>query len=99
MNWLLFGGVVAGILVAGWLLQHFGLIDLSTKRQGRGGLSGMVTMVDEVFAPTKHEAAIQADAVSRLPAPAPVPGDGDKGVFGGRVVIEVPPARESEPRE
>ena len=32
---------------------------------------GMVTMVDEVFAPTKHEAAIEADRETRMPAPAP----------------------------
>jgi hypothetical protein len=50
----------------------------------------MVTMVDEIFAPTKHEAAIEADRQTRLPAPAPLPGDGDKGIFGGRIVIEVP---------
>ncbi|GAA3731030.1 hypothetical protein GCM10022239_04570 [Leifsonia bigeumensis] len=90
MNWWIFGGVAIGIVVIGWLLQHFRLIDLTPTRRGRGGLGGMVTMVDEVFAPTKHEAAIEADRETRMPAPAPIPGDGDKGIFGGKVVIEVP---------
>lgn len=90
MNWWLVGGVVAGIIALGWLLQHFRLIDLSVTGRKAGNLGGMMTMVDEVFAPTKHEAAIEADRVSRLPAPAPLAGDGDKGIFGGRITIEVP---------
>lgn len=90
MNWWLVGGVVAGILVIGWLLQHFRLIDLSAKGRKGGNVGGMMTMVDEVFAPTKHEAAIEADRLTRMPAPAPIAGDGDKGIFGGRITIEVP---------
>ncbi len=89
MNWWIFGGVALGIAVLGWLLQRVGLIDLSVKGRKGGNLGGMITMVDEVFAPTKHEAAIEADRVTRMPAPAPLAGDGDKGVFGGRIVIDV----------
>jgi hypothetical protein len=90
VNWWAFGGVVVGIVLLGWLLQRFGLIDLRVKGRSSGNLGGMITMVDEVFAPTKHEAAIEADRETRMPAPAPLAGDGDKGVFGGKVVIEVP---------
>lgn len=59
------------------------------RRRSGGNLGGMITMVDEVFAPTKHEAAIQADRETRMPAPAPLAGDGDKGVYGGRLVIDL----------
>ena len=90
MNWWLFGGIVAGIAVLGWVLQHFRVIDLSGRGRKGGNLGGMMTMVDEVFAPTKYEAAIEADRVTRMPAPAPLAGDGDKGIFGGSIVIEVP---------
>lgn len=90
MNWLLLGAGVAGVLVSGWILQRLGLIDLTVKGRKGGNLGGMITMVDEVFAPTKHEAAIEADRETRMPAPAPLAGDGDRGVFGGRIVIEVP---------
>ena len=37
---------------------------------------------DEVFAPAKYEAQIELDRQARLPIPAPIPGDGDKGIFG-----------------
>ena len=30
--------------------------------------------------PRKHEAQVELDRQSRLPAPAPLPGDGDKGI-------------------
>ncbi len=71
---------------------------LKVKRKGGGrGLGGMITMVDEVFAPTKHEAALEADRETRLPAPAPLPGDGDKGISRGRIVIHVHEAGESTP--
>ena len=59
------------------------------RRRGGRGLGGMITMVDEVFAPTKHEAAIEADRETRMPAPAPLPGDGDKGISRGRITIDV----------
>jgi hypothetical protein len=89
VNWWVGGGVVLGVAVLGWLLQRFGLIDLRVKGRKGGGFGGMVTMVDEVFAPTKHEAAIEADRETRMPAPAPLPGDGDKG-YGVRIVIDLP---------
>lgn len=45
---------------------------------------------DEVFAPAKHEAQLELDRQARLPVPAPIPGDGDKGIFGdGPVRIEL----------
>ncbi len=71
---------------------------LKGKRKGRGrGLGGMITMVDEVFAPTKHEAAIAADRETRLPAPAPLPGDGDKGISRGRIVLDLRKGEASAP--
>jgi hypothetical protein len=45
---------------------------------------------DEVFNPSRYEAAIELDRQTVLPAPAPLPGDGDKGVYKGNVRIELP---------
>ena len=74
--WLVIAGAVIGI---GWLAQRAGFIDLSDKtKRGSGG--GVMMIGDEVFAPRKHEAAVELDRQSRLPAPAPSPGDGDKGI-------------------
>jgi hypothetical protein len=71
---------------------------LKSKRTRRGGnVGGLITMVDEVFAPTKHEAAMIADRETRLPAPAPLPGDGDKGISRGRIVIDLTKDEESAP--
>ncbi len=69
---------------------------LNLNRAGRGrGLGGMITMVDEVFAPTKYEAALEADRQTRMPAPAPLPGDGDKGISRGRTRIDLPTDEDS----
>jgi hypothetical protein len=91
VNWWIVGSVVVGVPLFGWLLQRFGLIDLSgTNRStssGRGG--GLMGIGDEIFAPTRYEAAIEMDRQTRLPAPAPLAGDGDKGIFNGKVVIDV----------
>ena len=47
---------------------------------------------DEVFAPARHEAALELDRQASLPAPAPLAGDGDKGIFGeGPVRIRLGP--------
>lgn len=91
MSWWLFGGIVFGILVIGWLGQHFGVIDMSSKgwRERAKSAGGILTSVDEVFAPTKHEAALERSTQATLPAPAPLAGDGDKGIYGGKVVLDV----------
>ena len=90
MNWWVFGAIVLGIAALGYLLQRLRLIDLSNKRSRVGGsLGGMMGVVDEVFAPTRHEAAVEMDRQTRLPAPAPLAGDGDKGIFNGKVTIDI----------
>ena len=98
MEWWQIALIVIAVSVLGWLAQRFGIIDMSTKNAARrsGGLGGMLTSVDEVFAPTKHEAAIERSRQTSMPAPAPIPGDGDKGVYGGqKIVIDL---TRSEPR-
>lgn len=44
---------------------------------------------DEVFHPTRHEAQLELDRQTMLPAPAPLAGDGDKGVYDGIVHIHL----------
>ena len=70
-------------------------LEWARKRNG-GNLGGMITVVDEVFAPTKFEASIEIDRETRMPAPAPLAGDGDKGILAGRIVITVPVPRGAE---
>ena len=77
-GWVLIGvGVVALLALA----QRLKLIDLrgDGRRGGSGG--GLVGIGDEVFNPTRHEAALELDRQTSLPAPAPVAGDGDLGVI------------------
>jgi hypothetical protein len=84
-----------GIAVLGYLGQRFGLFDLvgrgKTKSSGNG--SGMMGIGDEVFAPARHEAAMELDRQTILPAPAPLAGDPgkDRGPveYGGRVTIDL----------
>lgn len=87
-GWIVLG-VIAAIVVLGWLAQHFGLIDLSNKTHSSGTKGGVLGIGDEVFNPTRHEAQVELDRQTVLPAPAPVAGDGDKGVYGGKVEINL----------
>jgi hypothetical protein len=96
MNWWIFAGVVVGLVLFGILGQRFGLIDVVGKSKARsaGHGAGMMGIGDEVFAPSRHEAAIELDRQSILPAPAPLAGDPDRtaersGVYRGRVTIDL----------
>lgn len=94
--------VVGAAVVLSMIAHSLGWIDLSDKsRRRRGGSSGsgMFGIGDEVFNPTKHEAQVELDRQTILPAPAPLPGDSDKGVadtgpgYSGRLRIDVPSDR------
>ena len=78
-GWVL---IVLGVGGLALLAQRRGWIDLrgdASRRGGSGG--GLVGIGDEVFNPTRHEASIELDRQTTLPAPAPIPGDGDLGVI------------------
>ena len=89
MNWWIVLGIVVAILALGYLAQRMGWIDLSDKSQRSSGNSGVFGIGDEVFNPTRHEAQVELDRQTILPAPAPVAGDGDKGVYNGSVSINL----------
>lgn len=86
-GWLVAILVVVGVVVLLVLLHRFGLIDIADQRRGTG--AGAFAGVDEVFFPTRAEASQELAREAVLPAPAPIPGDGDLGVFSGRVMIEL----------
>ncbi|MFC6356508.1 hypothetical protein [Luethyella okanaganae] len=95
MNWWILLGIALAVAL-GYTANRLGWIDLSNKNR-RGGSSGaLVHIGDEVFAPSRHEAAIELDRQTVLPAPAPLAGD--KGIAGpaepgskydGRIRIDV----------
>jgi hypothetical protein len=91
VNWWIFGGIVVAIVLLGVLAQRFRWIDLSSGGQSKsaGHGAGLMGIGDEVFAPSRHEAALELDRQTILPAPAPVAGDGDKGIFDGKVTIDL----------
>jgi hypothetical protein len=87
-GWIILGVVVvAGALM--WLAQRLGLIDLSNKNTNSGPRGGVMGIGDEVFNPTRHEAQIEMDRQTVLPAPAPLPGDSDLGIYRGHVSIRL----------
>lgn len=97
VEWYWWLVIAAGAVVFLWLLQRFGLIDLrGTGRRG-GGAAGLMSLGDEVFAPTRHEAAQELARETVLPAPAPIPGDGPGDILDGPVVITVDEADDDEP--
>ncbi|TFD46379.1 hypothetical protein E3T55_17380 [Cryobacterium frigoriphilum] len=85
--WLLIGAAV--VVVLGYLADRVGWIDLSNKNRRSGTGASLVGMGDEVFAPSRYEAAIELERQTVLPAPAPLAGDGDKGIYDGRIRIEL----------
>lgn len=97
MEWLVFAVVGVAVVAFAIVAQRRGWIDLSSRNaKRRGGGGGMLTAVDEVFHPARHEAQLELDRQTVLPAPAPVPGDGDRGVYRGSVRIDV--SESSDPR-
>jgi hypothetical protein len=86
-GWIVLAIIVAAV-VLGVIAQKRGWVDFSDQHKtsgGGGGLGG----IDEVFNPTRHEAQIELDRQTILPAPAPLAGDGDKGIFSGKVRIDL----------
>ena len=81
--------VVAAVIVVGYLAQRFGWIDLSNKSKTSGTHGSALGIGDEVFAPSRYEAQIEMDRQTVLPAPAPLPGDGDHGIYDGQVTITI----------
>jgi hypothetical protein len=96
VNWWIFGCVVVGLVLFGILGQRFGLIDIVGKSKSRsaGNGAGLMGIGDEIFAPARHEAAIELDRQTILPAPAPLAGDPvrpsqEAGIYRGRVTIDL----------
>lgn len=79
------GAIIVVVLV---IAQRRGWVDFSNKARSSGS-RGMVGVMDEVFAPTRHEAQQELEAQTRLPAPAPTPGDGPDADFRGTMRIEL----------
>ena len=91
MDWIIAGAVVAALIPLGMLAQRKGWIDLSGGGVRRGG-GVSLGAVDEVFAPTRHEALQELERQTELVAPAPVPGDPAArrdDVYRGSVVIRL----------
>ena len=85
--WMVVGGAV-GLLLLGVIAQRLGWVDVSNRHRTSGS-AGAFAALDEVFFPTKHEAQVERDRQTLLPAPAPLAGDDDKGVYTGKVRIEL----------
>jgi hypothetical protein len=90
VNWWIVLGCAVAIIAVAYFAHRKGWIDLSDQhRGGGGGAASGLGIGDEVFHPTRHEAQAEMDRQTVLPAPAPVAGDGDKGVYRGRVQISL----------
>ena len=100
MTPLIVGAIAVAVCLLLWVLHRAGVVDFSDKTQQRGsgsvgsGLLGGA--LDEVFHPVRHEAQLELERQSRVPAPAPE-ADGDPLGIGqagadarpGHVVIEL----------
>jgi len=82
-------GVVALVVILVFVASRLGLVDFSNKARSSGTVGGAMGIGDEVFNPQRHEAQIELDRQTILPAPAPLAGDGDKGIFDGTIRIDL----------
>lgn len=82
-------GAIALVIVAIFVASRLGLVDFSNKSQSNGPVGGPMGIGDEVFNPQRHEAQIELDRQTILPAPAPLAGDSDKGIYNGIVRIDL----------
>jgi len=80
---LLFIGAIIAIVALGFVAQRFGWIDLSNKTKTGASGGSALGIGDEVFHPARHEAQIELDRQTVLPAPAPLAGDSERGVYRG----------------
>jgi hypothetical protein len=88
----------AAVVALVYIANRMGWVDLSNKNRSSGSGGGIAGIGDEVFHPTRFEAQVELDRQTILPAPAPVPGDGDKGVYGGRVEIDLRQLEDTGPQ-
>lgn len=79
MNWWILGALALLALLL-WYATRRGWVDFSDKSRGGSTAGGALHIGDEVFAPSRHEAQVELDRQTVLPAPAPLPGDGDLGI-------------------
>lgn len=86
-GWLL---IVTAAIVLGAIAQRLGYIDLRGNGRRGGSTAGLVGSLDEVFAPTRHEAQLERDRQTSLPAPAPIPGDGHTGALSADADPDAP---------
>jgi hypothetical protein len=96
VNWLILLGAAAAAVVMTWVLDRLGIVDLSNKANRGGSSGGVITMMDEVFAPTRQETQAEFERQTSLPAPAPTPADHDHDLLSGRVLIRVPSVRSED---
>lgn len=88
MQWWALGVIVVAVILV-VVASRLGLVDFSNKSRSSGTVGGAMGIGDEVFNPQRHEAQIELDRQTILPAPAPLAGDGDKGIFDGRIRINL----------
>ena len=90
--------ICAAIVLLVYVANRAGWVDLSNKNRSSGSGGGIAGIGDEVFHPTRFEAQVELDRQTILPAPAPVPGDGDKGIYGGKVEIDLRELEDTGPK-
>ncbi len=91
MDWWVAGAICLIILVLVVVAVLCGWVDLSNKNRRSGGSApSLLGIGDEVFAPARHEASLEHERQSAAPAPTPLAGDGDKGIYDGSIRITLP---------
>jgi hypothetical protein len=88
--------ILGGVAVAAITAMLIATRTSSRPSRGSGSIgSGMFGVVDEIFAPARHEARVEVERQTALAAPVPSADDDDRGIYDGRISIRV---RDHSPR-
>lgn|GEM_PF-2761097 len=70
--WLIVPAAVAVVAVVG---QKAGIMNFRQSSDWRRTSGNIMGPLDDIFAPSRHEAMLEQERQTQLPAPAPAPGD------------------------
>lgn len=88
-GWIWWVVVPAVLVVVAVIGQRIGVMDFRQSKDWRRTSGNILGPLDNIFAPSRHEAMQERERQTELPAPAPTPGDPLLDLENGVALIDV----------